>query len=346
MEEPVGAILDELIIRHKRTATEDLLYKTADLLKDDPDKALEFASATLHEILISTSDRSQTVDWVKRIDERVYEYFQRSQNDNIVTGAPTGWQLFDEHTMGIQRGELAILFGSPGEGKTYSMCRIALGAYDAGWCPLIVAYEPSIPSLEKRLDAIVSRINPRRYRSGHLTEGEEQQFMNRVQIVKGHTHPFVICKPSNNTVSGIVQALQEYNFSAYDKWVVFIDQMSFMESKGEGHEYYKNLFSSIKQTIGPTHLNVPCWLLAQETREGQKTRNTKLYHIAVTSYAEQFADMVINIDRDGDAVVFRLLKNREGANAEFYMTMDLDRGVIEVAALQASGSAQSSAFRR
>jgi len=330
-QEPIEAIIDELNIRYRRNEIEQTLYKAAEKLKDDPNDSLQYLSRKTYEIFLNTKDKSQTYDYIQSVDQRISEYYQRTKRGESITGCPTGWTHYDWHTLGLDRGELGVLFAATGDGKTYTMLRMALGAYAFGWTPLIIAYEPTIPNLSMRLDSLVARVNPRRYRLGKLTEEEYQQFYSRMNKLKKYTMPFVITKPVHNDVAGIVESLREHNYQSSDKWVVFIDQLSFMESKGDKQEYYRNLFNEIMKTISPSNLNVPCWLLAQENREGMKARQTKLFHIALSSAAEQFADIVINLDRDEvGGTILRILKNRNGPRAEFTMDFNLERGIIEI----------------
>jgi len=328
--EPIGGIIDDLTRRYRKNNIEQMLLDATTKLEADPNEALDFLINQSHQILISSKDKSRSYSYIGNTDARIEDYYRRASEEQKITGCPTGWRLFDEHTLGLQRGELAVLFAGTGVGKSYLLCRLALGAYTLGWNPLVIAYEPTIPSMWRRLDSIVSRINPKRYRMGELEPEELQQYLDRMELLKQHDRPFMIVKPINNSVAGIVETLNEYRYDRDENWVVFIDQMSFMKSQGEKHEFYRNLFLEITKTISETHLNVPCWLLAQENREGMKASEARLYHIALTSFAEQFSDMVLNLYRGGESAVLKLLKFREGFPADFTMHLEISRGIIEV----------------
>jgi len=331
IEEPIEELIEEISLRYKRNEIEQTLYKAAEKLKDDPDDSLEFLSKKIYEIFLNARDRSQTYNYVTTVAERIAEYHIRTQTKDQILGCPTGWEQYDWHTLGLSRGELGVLFAATGDGKTYTMLRMALGAYALGWSPLIIAYEPTIPMLAERLDSLVARINLRNYRLGRLTEDEYQQYYARMKTLAKYTTPFIITKPSDRTMIGVVEALKEHSYTKTDKWVIFIDQLSFMDVGEDKFQNYQKLFNQIIKSIAPDTLNVPCWLLAQENREGMRARQAKLFHIGLTSAAEQFADIVLNLDRDEmGAATLRILKNRSGPKAEFSMEMNLDRGIIEV----------------
>ena len=61
---------------------------------------------------------------VKAVD-RIDELFQQ---DNPITGVPTGWDSFDEMTSGLQKGDLVIVAGRTGMGKTSWLLSAALNA--------------------------------------------------------------------------------------------------------------------------------------------------------------------------------------------------------------------------
>lgn len=335
--EPVGGIVDELIRRYRSNQIEQLLLSATDKLSVSPDESLDFIIDKSHEILLKTKDKSRTYDYIEGVDERV-KYYNEIRGGNFTMGCPTGWSFFDEWTLGLQRGELAVLVAPTGQGKTYLMCRMAVGAYALGWNPIIISFEPTIKSIYSRLDSIVARVNPKRYRTGQLTDEEYQQYLRRMDFLKTHDRPFVIIKPINNSVAAIVEAIHEYRYRTDEQWVVFIDQMSWMSSHGDGFEFYKNLFLEINKVISENHLNIPCWLLAQINREGMRARQAQLYHIALSSFAEQFADMVLSLTRDSEAAILRLLKFREGLPADFTMRLDFGGGVIEVGGIVASNA--------
>jgi len=324
-------IANFLIERYLKNNIHEILLSAADRLNQDPAKALNFLHEKTIKLRIETSDKRRRYDYVANSLARIREYENRNKNPE--RGCPTGWPLFDEWTLGLQRGELGILFAGTGKGKTYTMLRMAIGAYAHGWNPLIISFEPTIKSLYTRLDSIVARINPKRYRAGELTEEEFQRLRKRLELLQTQKRPFVIVKPINNHPNTIVESIYENRMGEDEKWVVFVDQMSFFSSRGERFEYYKNLFLDICQIISPNNLNVPCWVLAQENREGMRAEKAHLTNIALSSFTEQFADLVLNLyrdDYDSCTAILRILKFREGKPAEFSMEFDLDRGIIEV----------------
>lgn len=89
-------------------------------------------------------------------------------------GIPSGLRLLDEKTGGWQPGDLILVAGRPGSGKTAFMLHCAMHAADLGIAVAVISYEMSGEALVMRALSSLSRLPYTAIRSGCLTERERE----------------------------------------------------------------------------------------------------------------------------------------------------------------------------
>jgi replicative DNA helicase len=83
---------------------------------------------------------------------------------------PTGYPDLDREIAGLELGELIIVAGRPGMGKTSMALDIGLNAAERGFHVLIVSVETSREKLGMRMLARETKINSRKFRTGALCD--------------------------------------------------------------------------------------------------------------------------------------------------------------------------------
>jgi replicative DNA helicase len=104
------------------------------------------------------------------VTETLKQIEQAYERGSLVTGIPTGLKLLDESTGGIQPGELFIVAGRPGMGKTGFAGGIATAAAAKGYGVLFVTAESRNTEIVTRMIAAATRIENRNLRRGKLND--------------------------------------------------------------------------------------------------------------------------------------------------------------------------------
>lgn len=134
---------------------------------------------------------------VKMIDEAV-------QNKGNITGLTTGFKQIDEMTAGLQPGNLVIIAGRPGMGKTAFALNIAeRSAINAGASVLIFSIEMPAEEIGQRLISMHGRIESEKLKKGNLDVSDWENInyalnaLNGTKIVIDSTQSITVTEMRN-----------------------------------------------------------------------------------------------------------------------------------------------------
>lgn len=104
----------------------------------------------------------------------INKYKKLKSNPEEVYGVRMGFDFIDQITLGIHPGELFLIGGRPGSGKSIFLLNAAINAYKAGHKVLIVSIEMSYDMYQERFVASYCNIPFHELRTGRLTREQEQ----------------------------------------------------------------------------------------------------------------------------------------------------------------------------
>jgi replicative DNA helicase len=133
-------------------------------------------------------------DVIGDIEKRKYNF-----EHDIITAIPTGLRTLDyELYGGWQKSDMIIIGGRPGMGKTAMIIKFALAAAESGLKVVLFELEMSKKKIYERMLAAVTLVEPRKIKSGDLTEQEVEE------LIKGREYldnlPIYIDESTNLTV--------------------------------------------------------------------------------------------------------------------------------------------------
>jgi len=224
---------------------------------------------------------------------------------------PTGFTDLDELIGGVAAGDLGIVAGRPGMGKTSWLLTLALNV--ARWlkatnqpgCVLFCSLEMDANQLVERLVSMLTGIPVSALRARKLTDLQVSEFTTALLDDLADL-PIVIDDSANFTISQLKadyrQAAREYGGVAlvivdYVQ-LMTVEQALFTSLKGNEIQIHSYLSRNLKQ-IART-LNVPVISAAQLNREVEKgaDKRPKLSHLRSSGSYEQDADHVWFLYRD------------------------------------------------
>lgn len=248
-----------------------------------------------------------------------------------ILGIPTGLTELDKVTSGWQGGELIVVAGRPGMGKTAIMLHHAKAAAKAGKWVNIYSLEMDEKKLARRLLFSESDVSPDKVKSGNLTPWDWKDLEQAKQKIKAL--PIVI----DSTPIVSLRYIRSKSRILKRKGqcdMIMIDYLQLIEPMGNKDKLREQQVAESSRycKILAKELNVPVILLAQLNREVEKAQDKKpmLSHLRESGAVEQDADMVLFLYRaehykyfeDGDGNSTRgigkiiIAKYREGSNIE------------------------------
>lgn len=260
------------------------------------------------------------------MDTTETRYTQARANLGRLRGITLGYPTLDDITLGAQGGDIIVVAGRPGMGKSYVLLQMANAAYNAGYSTSFVSMEMSLEQIGQRWLAIETGINPRFIRSGELAWWTEQTLRATIQRVR-EEHAAVpahfLSGDFSKSVEGVEQMVEQFTPS-----ILFVDAAYLLTSEGQSKGYISK-WESISNVIGALkrlalRKNIPIVITVQLNRNvksGQQ-REVDLGDVAGSDSIPQDASVLIAL-REGASPYERIqrflqvLKNRDGMARDF-----------------------------
>jgi len=233
---------------------------------------------------------------VKAVD-RIDTLFQQ---DNPITGVPTGWSDFDEMTSGLQRGDMVIVAGRPSMGKTTFAMNIAEhAAIKSGLPTAVFSMEMPGESLAMRMLSSLGRIDQHRVRTGKLEDDDWPRLTSAVGLL-AEAPMFIDDTPalSPNELRARVRRLAREHGQL---GLIVIDYLQLMQVHGTS-ENRTNEISEISRSLKALakEMDVPVVALSQLNRSLEQRPNKRpvMSDLRESGAIEQDADVIVFIYRD------------------------------------------------
>jgi replicative DNA helicase len=244
---------------------------------------------------------------------------------------PFPWKTFNELTQGgYGKGDLVLLFGNPGGGKSWGV--IAMAAYAAALGYNVVHYtlELSEGYVGKRYDAVFSGIDVDKLEQ-HRTEVEEAIGKVKGKIVIKEYAPK---RASLDTIEAHLQQLEHQNQFKPD--LVIIDYLDLLRTKGrkERKDEIDDVYTEAKGLA--KQLNIPIVSPSQANRSGADKGILQAENAAGSYDKIMIGDIIISLARGRKDKVngtgnWHFIKNRYGADGlTFGSKINTAHGYIDI----------------
>jgi replicative DNA helicase len=267
----------------------------------DP-QALEKAEQLILSIRRATSG-SGFVDAPELMDDYMQELQFLRENKGALVGVPTGYTDLDDTLGGLQKGDLILLGGRPGSGKTSLGLCIGYHAALRGKRVAIFSLEMRKRQLARRLMAMESKIDLQQLRAGWLDDDEWEKAIDGVG--KLSELPLSINDTSGNPLSAMRAQLRRFVHEKKRVDLVMVDYLGLILPEETDAQHYKNLVqqvSEISQGLKrmACEFDVPVLALVQLSRavEQRASKIPVLSDLRDSGSLEQEADVVLLVYRD------------------------------------------------
>jgi len=221
------------------------------------------------------------------------------QQDNPITGLPSGFSDFDDMTSGLQPSDMIIVAGRPSMGKTTFAMNIAENVAIKTDMPVaIFSMEMPGEQLAMRLLSSLGRIDQHRVRTGKLDDDDWPRLTSAVGLL-AEAKMFIDDTPalSPNELRARARRLaREHGLG-----LIVIDYLQLMQVSGS-RENRVNEISEISRSLKglAKELNVPVIALSQLNRSLEQRPNKRpvMSDLRESGAIEQDADVIVFIYRD------------------------------------------------
>ena len=273
------------------------------LESEDCEQLIQLAQSSLLEVAPKRSQNNE-----KTLVESMQEYMARIESLSSARpelGFVTGFRDFDALTKGFRKGQLIILAGRPGMGKSAFSTSIVLNRLrmeNASNSIYIFSLEMTEDEIAERAFSGMTRVDGDVLKSGNLQPRHWSLLTNAHQLAS-KTSKVTICSSPNITTQEILAKCQQKLMKDKDLDLVIVDYLQLVSSKARRHERNKEQeIAEISRDLKnlAKELKVPVIALSQLNRESESRdgHRPKMSDLRYSGSLEQDADLVCLIYRD------------------------------------------------
>jgi replicative DNA helicase len=222
----------------------------------------------------------------KVVDQIVFN----AQNGGNLTGKQTGWRFLDKYIGGYNEGDLIVVAGRPGMGKTAIALTLTKEFAQIGGKALFISLEMSNEQLAKRYISLIGDIANWKIRNGQLRENEILQVCD---IANNQTIEFFIDDDVDSRI-GQIKAKAKLHKSTKGLNLLVIDYIQLIKGTKTNREQE---IAEISRTLKllAKELKITVMILAQLSRKSEERADKRpmLSDLRESGAIEQDADIVM-----------------------------------------------------
>jgi replicative DNA helicase len=298
-------------------------------------KDMDTAIATLREMLAEASGKVEAANYSSLDAEAqlVIADYQFAKTHSGLRGVPLRWQSLNDATNGAMGGDLIVVAGRPGVGKSWTLLEMALDAHRHGRSVAFASMEMSLMQIARRWIGGMTGINPNDIRDGTVSHWSESTLMQSVANLATSAPVHLFRGDMKKSVDGIATMMDEF-----EPDILFVDAVYLLSPAGRKNgsisrwEAISEVIRELKQVA--LHKNRPIVVSVQfnrnqRDRPGRKNKEggqffdvPDLGDVAGSDSIPQDASLLIGQTLwpqpfSSSRRVLHLMKNREGETLSF-----------------------------
>lgn len=325
VEDNVSYYLDRLVARYAYNILNEATPAFAEAMRArDVPVAIEVFRSALGQCsgILSPNSYVNLAEGARIVSDD-YEYAREHPG---LRGITLGWSVLDEATLGLQGGDLGLLVGRPGTGKTWLLIEMMYQAWRAGHSVALCSMEMSVLPMMRRFVARHCRINPNFIRAGQLSDMGERKLREAITELgqTGSSVNFMAGDFKKDTGS-LTEMIDQF-----DPDLMCVDSAYLLTAEGKAKgtvSRFENIANSVEQIKGVClGKNKPIMATyqfnrnvkrRQSAREDQNDNVPELSDVGGSDAAPQAASVVVATrlgkpPREINTRRIDLIKNREG----------------------------------
>jgi replicative DNA helicase len=234
-----------------------------------------------------------------QVVERIDELYNRD-NQNDITGVPTGFADLDRMTSGLQPGDLVIVAGRPSMGKTAFSVNIGENvAIDSGLPVAVFSMEMGGAQLAMRMLGSVGRLDQHRLRTGKLIDEDWPRLTHAIQKMN-EAQLYIDETPALNSIELRARS-RRLSRQCGKLGLIIVDYLQLMSANTAGENRATEISEISRGLKGlAKELQCPVIALSQLNRSLEQRPNKRpvMSDLRESGAIEQDADVILFIYRD------------------------------------------------
>ena len=258
------------------------------------------AGDAIYKIAIKSSKNS-LVHIREALEEAYLKISAAIESKDGLMGIPTGFPRLDKTLSGLQGGQLIVVAGRPGMGKTsFALNIVEHLAMNKNIPCLIFSLEMAADQIAGRLLSAQAKVDSQNMRSGNVSEQEIHQLASAIKTLK--TAPVYIDDSALITATEMLAKAHRLK-KAEELGLIVIDYLQLMSGPGRAENRQQEV-AQLTRTLKvmSKELGLPIVLLSQLSRAMEKrdksSRRPMLSDLRESGAIEQDADVVLFLHRE------------------------------------------------
>ncbi len=291
-------IVEQKAVLRALIAAGNQIIRDAAACEDAAEEVVNRAGDLIYQIAVKR--RRDSLEHIKRALLEGYKLIgEAMRNDRGMLGIPTGFNKLDSMLSGLQGGQLIVVAGRPGMGKTSFALNIAQHVAIKDKVPTAVfSLEMSREQLALRMLCGEAHVDSQKTRTGDLSNDDLDKLAWAVDILE-NAPLYVDDSPTVTVMEMLAKARRLKQEKGLG--LVIIDYLQLMTGK-ERRENRQQEISGMTRSlkIMAKEIGVPVMVLSQLSRASEKRDDKKplLSDLRESGSIEQDADVVMFIHRD------------------------------------------------
>jgi replicative DNA helicase len=287
---------------NKQEMRNTLLASGEALVKEGPTAAKKVLDSKNYLIDLEKSERSKDVTELS--EEFLEKYNTRAQYKGNIIGVPTGFEIFDRDTMGLQNQWLITIAGRNASFKTWVLASWALNAWRKGFNVAIFSCEMSMHELLIRIHSLALNVTPSKVQYATMDSEEYARLKEHLKACEQAPWGKLIINDNPTSMSEVEVEIQNIN-ETVPLDIVFIDSAYRMNASGDSDVSRQSNIARAAKNLAKKH-NIPVVCSVQLNRDFAKANATDKtkdkttsggYFIHGTDAWNQDSDIVLALNR-------------------------------------------------
>jgi len=261
------------------------------------------------------------------------EYNAKMDNPEFDRGIKTGYSYLDYATDGLRDGELLLIGGESGAGKSMLLMNMAIQMWlqensvdmESGWKPgnNILYFSLEMP-FKPCLNRVLSRLslNPsKKIRNASLDPEEARKLKKALKFIKNYPYEFEIIDIPRGATMSSLELIYEDVRTHYDPKIIVIDYLGLMAYEGEDMEDWLKLGKIAEKIHEFARVHNCIVLSAVQLNRVKPSKDAEekigLHRVGRSALILQNANIAVQIEtrqneKQYPDMLYHLIKNRDG----------------------------------
>lgn len=200
----------------------------------------------------------------------VLSEFNSAKQHTGLRGCPMRWTTLNDATGGAQGGDLIVVAGRPGVGKSWTMLEMARDAQSHGRVVGFASMEMGLPQIARRWLGGMTGLNPNNIRDGGIAQWSESRLLDTVASLSEKAPVHLFRGDMKKSVDGLAAMMDEF-----EPDILYVDA-AYLLSPSARKQGFVSRWEAISATIRDLkqlamHKNKPIAISVQFNRN-QKDR--------------------------------------------------------------------------